>query len=59
MTDVAVHAAGITIMLDAIQCQGLSDRLTRLGWNMGRVKKGTMATAALGMIAVIVITVVG
>ncbi len=53
------NVVGITIMLDAIQCQGLSRRLTRLGWNMGRVKKGTMATAALGLIASIVITVVG
>ncbi len=53
------NLVGITIMLDAIQCQGLSRRLTRLGWNMGRVKKGTMATAALGLIASIVVTVVG
>lgn len=53
------NVVGITIMLDAIQCQGLSRRLTRLGWNMGRVKKGTMATAALGLIVSIAITVVG
>ena len=53
------NVVGITIMLDAIQCQGLSRRLTRLGWNMGRLKKGTMVTAALGLIAGIVITVVG
>ena len=53
------NIVGITVMLDAIQCMGLSSRLDRLGWNMGRVKKRTMATAALGLIASIVITVVG
>lgn len=53
------NVVGITVMLDAIQCMGLSSRLDRLGWNMGRVKKRTMATAALGVIASIVITVVG
>lgn len=52
------NVVGITIMLDAIQCQGLSDRLIRLGWNMRRVKKGTMATAAVAVISSIVVTIV-
>ncbi len=38
---------GITIMLETIQRHGLSRKLARWQWNMNRVKKGAMASAAL------------
>ncbi len=41
------NIVGITIMLETIQRHGLSNRLGRWKWNMNRVKKGAMASAAL------------
>ena len=44
---VVSNIVGITIMLETIQRHGLSDRLERWKWNMNRVKKGAMVSAAL------------
>ena len=44
---VVSNVVGITVMLDAIQCQGLSDSLGRWKWKMNRVKKGAMVSAVL------------
>ena len=41
---------GITIMLETIQRHNLSQKLSHLSWNMNRVKKGAMASAALILI---------
>ena len=53
------NAVGIAIMLETIQRHGLSRRLARVRWSMGRVKRGTMATAALGLIIAAVVTLAG
>ncbi len=53
------NAVGITIMLETIQRHGLSQRLARLRWNMGRVKKGTMVSASLGLVVAVVVTIAG
>lgn len=45
------NIVGITIMLENIQCLGLSDRLGRWKWNMGWVKKGTIFSAAVIIVA--------
>jgi hypothetical protein len=52
------NLVGITVMLETIQCQGLSRRLSRLGWNLGRVKKGAMASSALGLAAAVTVYLV-
>lgn len=44
---VLANAVGITIMLENIQRHGLSPRIARWGWDMGRVKKGAMVSAGL------------
>ncbi len=37
-------------MMDAIPCQGLSRRLTCLGWSMGHQKEGTESAPHVGRI---------
>ena len=44
---VLTNIVGIFFMLDAIQCSGLSQRLSALQWDMGRLKKGSIVTAVL------------
>ncbi len=53
---VVSNIIGITIMLDTIQCHGLSDRLGRWKWNMNWVKKGAMVSAALIIVATFFLT---
>lgn len=48
---VVSNVVGITIMLETIQRHGLSDRLARWKWNMNRVKKGAIVSAALIIVA--------
>ncbi len=50
------NIVGITIMLETIQCHGLSDRLGRWKWNMNQVKKGAMVSAALALVATFFLT---
>lgn len=50
------NVVGITIMLETMQCHGLSDRVGRWKWNMNRVKKGTMVSAVLIIIATFFLT---
>lgn len=47
---------GITIMLETIQRHGLSNWLGRWKWNMNRVKKGAMVSAALIIVAAFFLT---
>ena len=53
---VVSNIVGITIMLETIQHHGLSDRLARWKWNMNRVKKGAMVSAALIIVATFFLT---
>jgi hypothetical protein len=53
---VVSNIVGITIMLETIQRHGLSDRLARLKWNMNRVKKGTIVSAVLIIVATFFLT---
>ncbi len=41
------NIVGITVMLEAIQRHGLSERLSGWRWNMGRIKKGAIVSALL------------
>jgi len=52
------NIVGITIMLETIQRHGLSERLGRWKWNMNRVKKGAMASAALIIVATFLLTLI-
>ncbi len=53
---VVSNIVGITIMLETIQRHGLSGRLARLKWNMNRVKKGTIVSAVLIIVATFFLT---
>lgn len=48
------NAVGITIMLETLQHHALSPRLR--GWNLGRVKRGTMLTAAVVLLITFFVT---
>ncbi len=50
------NIVGITIMLETIQHHSLSERLGRWEWNMNWVKKGTMVSAALIVVATFLLT---
>ncbi len=50
------NIVGITIMLETIQRHGLSDRLGRWKWNLNRVKKGAMVSAAFIIAATFFLT---
>lgn len=41
------NVVGIIFMLDAIQCSGLSGRLTGWRWSIGRFKKGVIISSIL------------
>lgn len=41
------NVAGIILMLETIQRHGLSQRLTKWRWNIGRIRKGAMLSFAL------------
>ena len=46
------NLVGITVMLETIQRHGLCPQVARW-WNMGRIKKGTMVSAALIVVALV------
>ncbi len=50
------NIVGITVMLETIQRHGLSDRLGRWKWKMNWVKRGTMASAVLIIVATFFLT---
>jgi hypothetical protein len=50
------NIVGITIMLETIQRHSLSERLGSWKWNMNWVKKGTMVSAALIVVATFLLT---
>lgn len=53
------NAVGIAVMLENMQCHGLSQRLADWNWNMRRVRVGTMVLAGATLAAAFLVTTLG